>query len=80
MNVDELGFTLDDFPVGAYNYDAYGLCCVLSTAYKAHTLAFIGGGDAIDRTLLKNALLNEWENEKAEYICLNSGRLGRDCR
>lgn len=28
MHIDELDFTLEDFPVGAYNYDAYGLCCV----------------------------------------------------
>lgn len=73
MHIDELDFTLEDFPVGAYNYDAYGLCCVLASAYAAHTAAFIGGGDAVDRMILKNALLKAWKDEKAACHCLNGG-------
>lgn len=73
MHIDELDFTLEDFPVGAYNYDAYGLCCVLAAAYAARTAAFIGGGDAVDRMILKNALLKAWNDEKAAYHCLNGG-------
>ena len=41
--------------------------------YAAHTDAFIGGGSAVDRIILKNALLKLWNDEKAAYYCLNGG-------
>lgn len=52
----------------SFNYNAHSLCTILAGAYTYHIMAYIGGGDAADRLVLRNALLSELQESSADVV------------
>ena len=70
---------LEDCGPFSFNYNAHSLCVVLAEAYEHHQVAYIGGGDALDRLFLRNALLLEWQDKHVEFLSKEAFILNVHC-